>query len=234
MIKGTVDQYQNNKAYKEFKNMDDEEFKVIVKEAYEAKEIAPFELNDIFEQDAYRMDEEIKLDRKNKNYTRKYGTVEAVLMEQIKKRYSEVDYVLTRLQVFIKAKILSIREEDEGDGFLRILVRLKPEQIIKGKAPVINEPEFEVYFRRYEMVLPEKDFKVGKSYLFPLFDRNEPNNPELAIATWVDGFGSRFLVENNVLNDEYNFFKMGTNISWDDFVKNINNKIFGITNLLED
>jgi len=108
-------------------------------------------------------------------------------------------------------------------------MELKSEHKIKGKLPFLNQSSFKVYFRNYEGVVPEKDYKIGKSYLIPLWDRYEPGNPEFAVATWADEHGARFLVENNILHDEFNVFGMGTDVNWDTFKKEINKTIFSIT-----
>lgn len=229
----TLKKYQTNKAYTEFGRKNDKDFKLIVKATYEAIEIAPDELHDIFALDHVRWEEEVKSDR-NKMYANiKYGVVQRVILDEIKNRYSEVFYLLTRIPIFIKAKVISIKEGSDDAGFAKIVIKLKPEKIIKGKESFIFEQEFDVYYRNYELVPSSKEFKVGNSYLILLWDRNEPANPEFAVATWVDEQGSRFLIEDDVLYDEHNIFNMGTKVGWDEFVKNINDKIYRIINLLE-
>jgi hypothetical protein len=200
----TLKKYQKNKPYRNFNKLTDLEFKIILKEIYEAIEISPNEVNDIFVEDNNRWKHEIKMDKKNDKIKSKYGLVYYFTLEEVKKRYSEVVYLLIRIPVFIKGTIISIREDYNDDGFGRYVIKMKPEQVIKGTLPVIHEQEFDIYYRNYDRVFPQKDFKVGNSYLFPLWDRNEPNHPELAVATWIDEHGSRFLIKDGFLFDEHN------------------------------
>jgi hypothetical protein len=228
-----LQEFQINKEYEMLGNLQEHEFKLIIKEMYEAIEIAPVELNAIFADDHNRWIEEIKFNRNNLYYKVKYGIVQNALLDEVKKRYSEIIYILIRVPVLIKAQVVSIKEDYDKDGFGKFVLRLKPEQIIKGEVSFINEQEFDVYYRNYEMIPASKEFKVGKSYLVPLWDRNEPANPEFAIATWIDKSGSRFLIENETLYDEHNIFNMGTKVKWVEFVKNINDLIFRIKNSME-
>lgn len=207
----TLKKYQKEGAYAELDKMEDKDFNVIMKEAYEAIEIAPTEITKIMLTDMA------------------YNNAQSDFLRILKKRYSRFLYALIRVPIFVKAKIITRREVMKG-GFRQINLRLEPEYIIKGKESFLFQSEFEVYYREYEHVSESKDFKIGKSYLFPLWDRGEPDNSDFAIATWVDGRGSRFLIENNLLHDEYTFFDMGTKVRWDVFVKNINETISKIIN----
>lgn len=204
-------QNYNDSSYYEFLKLGDNEFNHIVKEAYEAIEIASPEL--------------LNITRSNISYRNAQGK----FLQVVAQRYSHILETLIRIPIFVKAKILSSQEVGKG-GFSQINLKLEPELIIKGKELFLNQPDFEVFYRRYEMVPEEVDYKIGKSYLFPLWDRGEPENQIFAIATWVSGDGSRFLVEDSVLHDENDFFKMGIEVSWDEFVKNINEMISCIIN----
>jgi hypothetical protein len=229
----TLKAYQSGMKYRDFDKMDDHNFKLILKEMYEAKEIAPEELNKIFARDHERW---VKEDTANKNdllKSVKYGILEQQILDQAKKRYPILIYILLRIPVFIRAKILSSELVYDKNGFPKYVLKLKPEQIIKGKVPIITKDEFEVYYRNYEGVPQSRDYKIGKSYLFLLWDRNELANPGLSVATWVDGHGSRFLITNNILHDEYNIFNMGKEVNWNLFVKKINDMIYKITNSKE-
>jgi len=166
----TLKKYQKEKAHKSIKKLEDKDFKIIVKEVYEAEEIDPHGKNKIFEEDHNRWISEIKTD-KNKLYKNvKYGVVEGTILNEIKKRYSNLIYILVRVPIFVKAHVISIKEDFDKDGFRKYVLKLKPEYIIKGKVDFINQPEFEVYYRNYEGVTPDKDFKVDKSYLLPIWE----------------------------------------------------------------
>lgn len=208
-----IDALQNcqGESYSKFMAIDDKEFNHIVRLAYEAIEIASTEI-------LRKTKDDIPLRNAQGDFFR-----------VIKERYSYILKNLIRIPVFVKAKILSSEEVNKG-GFRQINLKLKQEYIIKGKETFLLQPEFEVYYREYEYVTESNDYKIGKSYLFPLWDRGEPENKIFSIATWLSGDGSRFLVENGVLHDENNNFKMGTEVNWDDFVKSINEMIFKIVN----
>jgi hypothetical protein len=179
-------------SYEKVAALNTKEFNHLLKEAYEAIEIASSDLLKISQSDA------------------NYKEVSRNLLRGVLERYSYSLETFIRIPIFVKAKILSSQEFSKG-GFGQINLRLEPELIIKGKELFLNH-------------------KIGKSYLFPLWDRGEPENQIFAIATWISGDGSRFLVEDNVLHDENDFFKMGIEVSWDEFVKNINEMISCIIN----
>jgi hypothetical protein len=203
----TLKNYQVN-GYSKFMSMNDKEFNHIMKEVYEAIEIASPEImrnNDINMHGA-------------KNY----------FLRAVQDRYSYIIKNLIRIPVFVKAKILSSRIVYKS-GFGQINLTLKPEYVVKGKEPFLKQPEFEVFYREYEYVPKEKDYKIGKSYLFPLWYRGPQEDTIFAIATFIDGgHHTRFLVENNVLHDDVSYFGMGTEVKWDNFVKNINEMIYSI------
>ena len=203
--------YQED-VYSKFMALDDKEFHHIMKLAYEESEISSSEL--------------LKITKEDVLYRNAHGS----FLRTVADRYSYIIKNLIRLPVFVKAKILSSKEVNKS-GFRQINFILKPEQILKGKESFLNLSEFEVYYREYEYVSASKDYKIGKTYLFPLWDRGESDNIIFAIATFVDGgHGYRFMVENNVLHDDANYFGMGTEVNWDDFVKGINEIISRIIN----
>ncbi len=138
---------------------------------------------------------------------------------------------MTRIPVLLKAKVVSINEESVA-GFSKMVIKLQPEEIIKGKLTFLKGNELTVYYRYYEAVPSSNDFKVGESYFLPIWDRHEPENPEFAIATWVDGHGSRFLIKDGFLHDEFNFFEMGTKIEWAEFKSTLEKIIYKIHNEL--
>jgi predicted DNA binding CopG/RHH family protein len=208
-LKSIENQHLEN--YSTVASLSTTDFNHLLKEAYEAIEIASSDLLKITQADV------------------NYRNANSNLLRQVEARYSSILGTLIRIPIFVKAKILSSQEVSKG-GFSQINLRLEPELIIKGKEIFLNQPDFEVFYRRYEMVLEEVDYKIGKSYLFPLWDRGEPENQIFAIATWISGNGSRFLVEDSVLHDENDFFKIGIEVSWDEFVKNINEMISCIIN----
>lgn len=199
----TLKNYQVD-GYSKFMALGEKEFENIIKDAYKAIEIASPDLKKRFDI----------------NYYNAYGG----FLRAVKSRYSYFLTTLIRIPIFVKAKILSKNGVTKG-SFFQYNLKLKPEYVLKGKEQFLTQPEFEVYYREYENVPQEKDYKVGESYLFPLWDRAELDNSIFAIATWMDGHGSRFLVKNNLIYDEYNFFNFGTEINWDIFVKKIHEMI---------
>lgn len=204
----TLRNYQTD-TYNRFERMDGKNFNAIIAETYKSILLSPSEIANLFHSDI------------------KYATVFNDLMYLIKKRYSYYIQTIIRIPIFIKAKIISSTEENKS-GFRQINLTLKPKYIIKGVEPFLSKPEFTVFYREYEYVPKDKDYKIGESYLFPLWDRGEKENSIFAIATWVDGNGSRFLIKNNILFDEYNFFNRGTEIKFDDIVKEVNETILSI------
>jgi len=203
--------YQED-GYSKYMALDEKEFNHLIKEAYEAIEIGSSDILKI-----------TKVDVPKRN-------AQGDLLRAIGFKYPNIIKYLISIPVYIKARIVSSEEVNKG-GFRQINLILKPEQIIKGKEPFLNQSEFEVFYREYEYVPDSLDYKIGKSYLFPLWDRGEPENEIFAIATFLDGTnGYRFLVENDVLYDDANYFGMGTKVNWSDFVKNINEIITNIIN----
>ena len=191
-------------GYSKFMTMGENEFKHIIIDAYKAIEIASPEMKKIFDINYY--------------------TAYSCFLRAVKSRYSYFLTTLIRVPIFVKAKILSKNEVKKG-SFFQINLKLKPEYRLKGKEQFLSQPEFEVYYREYENVPKDKDYKVGESYLFPLWDRAEPDNKIFAIATWMDGHGSRFLIKDNLIYDEYNFFNLGLEINWDYFIQKFNEMI---------
>ena len=201
----TLQQYQG-KSLSYYLEMDSTRFKEVVKTAYEAIEIASSELLNITKADTG------------------YRNAQGDFLRAVKKRYSDIYKILIQIPVFVKAKIVSVKELNKG-GFRQINLGLEPEYILKGKEPFLSQPEFEVFYREYEYVPDSLDYKVGKSYFFPLWDRGEKKNQMFAIATWISGDYSRFLIEDDVFHDKNNFFKMGPKIKWNEFILHLENMI---------
>jgi|GEM_PF-1148582 hypothetical protein len=215
-------------------------FKIIVKAIYEACEIDPVELRRTINQDPEKNKKEIKEDvAKNQQIEKPYGLIEGAFEGELKKHFSNTIYLLTRIPVYVKAKVLSIRQIEEyntlGGHSIRsdkYIIRLQAEKVIKGKIPLIEQPEFEVYYRYWEPV--SKDYIVGNSYLFLIWNRDVDDTPwQYAVATFIDEHGGRLLVKNNILYDDYNIFGLGKEVKWTDFVNAINDKIYRIKNLMD-
>ena len=122
----TLKKYQKDDAYSELNKMEDKDFKIIVKETYEAIEIASDELNDIFAQDHVRWEEEVKSDRNKMYNNMKYGVIQRIIFDEIKARYSDVIYILTRIPILIKAKVLAINHSSDDAGFAKIILKSRP------------------------------------------------------------------------------------------------------------
>ncbi|MDP2303822.1 MAG: hypothetical protein Q8N03_15505 [Ignavibacteria bacterium] len=194
-------------SYQSFENMNENEFSHLLKLAYEAIEIASPELKE-------RADI-------------KYYTIFNNFRTIIRKKYSPLLEALIRIPVLVKAKVIDMEEVNKG-GFRQINLKLRPEHIIKGKEQFLNQPEFTVFYRYYNYVPDSIDYKIGNIYLFPLWDRGEEENKIFAVATWIDQYGARFLIKDNIIYDRSNFFNMGFKIIWEDFVSefmDIENKI---------
>jgi len=79
--------------------------------------------------------------------------------------------------------------------------------------------------------VPEvKEYKTGETYLFLLWDRHEEHNPGYAVATFIQERGCRFVVKDNILYDDYNYFGFGTAVNWSIFKASLNNVIAQILN----
>lgn len=218
--------------------------KKTVKAMYEAIEESPVELEKENMKNYKKLSSELKEDLQYYNKNRKIepiGTVHGTFLRLIDNRYPKYVYYLTRIPIFMKAKVVAIKSILDTFEIVpgrkisssRMIMKLQPEIIIKGKNLVQSESEFEVYFRYWEQIENTKDFKIGKSYLIPAYYRGDELFPTYAIATWLDDNGGRYLVESNSFYDEKNTFGMGNEVNWDDFVKVMNNRIFKIKNMLE-
>ncbi len=153
------------------------------------------------------------------------------IIKFIEVKHSSFLASIVTIPVLVKAKVISSRIVTI-DGWGQINLLLEPEYIIKGKPDFLKDKNFEVYYRNYELVPDSMDYKTGKSYLFPLWDRDEPDNEILAIATWMDKHGSRFLVEDGLLNDRWHFFSKESKMSWDNFMSLMDDVIYKINNEL--
>jgi len=209
-INSILEKYHEDGSLSALQNMTDKEFNKLIKIAYEAIEAGQTEILNY---------EKANIPSRSSRYH---------FNREIYMRYSRFLEVFIRVPVIVKAKILESRQVIKG-GFGQLNLILKPEYIIKGKEPFLSQP-FEIYYREYTYVPDSIDFKIGKSYLFLLWDRGEPDNKEFSIATWADDSQARFLIENDILYDHYNFFNMGSSVKWADFVKNIEELIFRIKN----
>jgi hypothetical protein len=194
-------QLHKTSSYEAFENMSEKEFTQLVKLAYSAIEIGTPELNDIADIEYY--------------------TTFNNFLQVVRTRYSNMLVTLIRIPIFVKAEVKGIEEVNKG-GFRQINLKLKPEFVVKGKEGFLNQTEFEVFHRYYNYVPDSIDYKTGKSYLFPLWDRGEEENEIFAVATWIDLYEARFLVEDNILYDRSNFFNMGTKVEWQDFIERFN------------
>jgi len=222
--------YQIDRKFEKISSLDDTSLREIEKALYEAEEVGHDLFNDSLVSDHYRWEGEVKKD-KNKRYEKvQYGSVYVLMLKEIEKRYGYFDETLVRVHAFIKAKIISISSKSDNHGG-RIILKVQPEETLKCRVPYMLQPEFEVWYLNWEGVAPEDDFKEGKTYMIPIWYRPD-NIPETkySVATFVDYNGSRFLVENGIMHDKYNIFKLGESVNWKVFADTVKNKIGTILN----
>lgn len=206
----TLEKY-SEENYSNFKSMSDSEFSALVKITYEGIESAPSKVLEHIQSNMHARATQLDIYR---------------LMQE---KNSYLLYAFVAVPVFIKAKVISITEKNVG-GFRQMNLMLKPEYIIKGKEPALQNENLEVFHRYYEFIPDSLDYKVGKSYLFPIWDRGEQPDSILAIATWFDKHGSRFLIENGLIHDPFNIFSEAKINSWDNFLQFIEDLITNIQN----
>lgn len=227
-----IKKYQTDNKFNEINSVDEKSFKEIERSLYEAKEIGEDVLEDSLTKDHYRWMEDIKKDKNNLTKKVKYGIVEGQIIDEIIKRHTYFNGVLIRVPVFMKAKILSYTPGYDKFGF-RVIMKVQPEEILKCKVPYLLLNEFEVYFRDWgEGVSIERDFKVGKSYMIPIWYRPDIDITETkySVATFVDKNGSRFLIDNGLMHDDYNIFGLGETVNWKVFADTVKSKIASIVN----
>lgn len=239
----TLKKYETNDGFKELENMDHNNFKKFIKEVYEVREIAPKELY----QTLQAVIENQKKDNTSSSVAFNAYRVHELSLDMIRGKYSRLTYLLTRIPIFVKATVLSKREivlpqKYEGRKNRKNIVRnyyitvlkLRSEEIIKGKVDFLNNSEYEVWYINWENVPSQKDFQIGKTYFIPIWYRKDPDiETEYSVATWVSDQGTRFLVENNAIQDEYNVFGFGRLVRWNDFTGKIRDHINKIKNNLE-
>jgi len=200
-LENLIEVFENYKEDSDLKlsNLDNSSFNNILKLTYEAIEASPSEFLPLIAED------------------KSFGAALGGLLRTIPIKYSYFLENIILIPIFVKAKIISRKEVNKGK-FRQLNLMLEPEKILKGKESFLYEKQFEVFFREYEHVPDSLDFKIGKTYLFPLWDRNEEKNQMFAIATWIDKIGGRFLIEDGYLYDRNEFFNLGKKVSWEKFV----------------
>lgn len=230
-ILNILKKYQSDKKYNDLKSLDDPSFREIEKALYEAEEVGHDLYRDSLARDHYRWMGEVEKDKKNIFKKVKYGAVDVAILDEINNRYGYFEETLVRIHAFIKAKIISISPGYDNFGY-RVVLKVQPEETLKCRVPYMLQPEFDVYYRHWENVNPEDDFKEGKTYMLPIWYRPDEDIPETkySVATYIDNNGSRFLVENGIMHDKYNVFKLGENVNWKTFAETAKNKIDVIIN----
>lgn len=253
----TLKQYQPGDVQilvNNLKKLEDKKLKEVLKVFYEALEIAPFEVNKILENDQKRVNDivverSLRAERIGRRDTAgikietDFKEIHEAFKWEAKRRYSTLISALIFNPVVVKAKVKSFRKENEklklsGDAgfveFPRKTLTLVKETLIKGKAGIVEKPEFEAHYRDWqEQTLP--DFKEGYSYLFFLTNLVRINmDYPWAIDIFIDeNSGSRFVVINDELSDAENVFGMGEKVKWNQLEQKINDLIYKIKNMLE-
>lgn len=233
---------QVKKANKDFlSKINEGSLKKTVKTIYEANENAPIEVKKILKEDHIRWLKDTVVNEEKRSKAEQYQVIMGQFENLIKSRYQRYVYWNLRIPVFVKAKILNIKSENklaEMSGhtnitYTRYIVTAKIEEVLQGQTFIGNKKEFELYYVYWEPAEPENDFRVGKTYLLPLWNREIDDNPPLAVSTVFDNHGARFIVENDFLIDNYNAFQLGNKIKWSDFLNKFNDRIYRIKNMLK-
>ena len=227
--------------YKKLRSVDYDSIKEVVKVIYEAIECAPIEVNSIERLDKKMWEDDLKKNKNNPPSVEPCGFVIRHFTSMIEEKYPPLISALTSIPIFVKAKIESIDTgivdvkigKNSISHIKKLIAKLNIEDVVKGNMILKGKHEFSTYYCYWENVAQENDYKIGKSYLFPLWNRDPDDKPAFAVATYLDKHGARFLVANDILYDYYNIFGLGKEVKWTDFVNAINDKIYRIKNMLD-
>ncbi len=202
------------------------ELKHLAKIMYVNSEVNYFEMKDSLHYASMR----IRFGNKNsmrRQFTPSY--IHYKILEKIQNSISPLVYGLIRIPYFLHIKIKNVSIEiPTGQDVLHApttVVEANIVEVIKGNSEYNNGDPIQFYFYN-SWSHNELKFIVDKDYFVALEPRGKnSSNPDLALVEYLDDSDGYYPINGDKILDSHDFFGLGKNPLYKEFVQNLKQKI---------